>query len=358
MGYNSAVPDTPPQNIDRYSRQVLFPPIDEDGQRRIMRGRVALIGCGALGSVIANTLVRAGAGYVRICDRDFIEPNNLQRQMLFDERDIALNLPKAIAAVDKLRLINSQVELEPVVTDVTHHNIADLVRGADVILDGTDNFETRYLINDVSVKTKTPWIYGGVLGASGLVMPVLPGEGPCLRCVFESAPPPEISPTCDTAGVIAPAVNVVASFQATEAIKLLAGKREELNRSLTTIDVWTGRITSVNVDKAGSDTPCPCCRHLEFEYLEGKAASATTILCGGQAVQISPAPQRRRKVDFAAIAGRIAPVATGEVEHNRFMLTAEIGDYTICLFSDGRAIIKGTTDPDQARAVYARYVGD
>jgi adenylyltransferase/sulfurtransferase len=344
-------------NLDRYSRQILFAPIGEDGQRRLMQSRVTLVGCGALGTVIAQTLVRAGVGFLRICDRDYIEPNNLQRQVLFDEDDIAQNLPKAIAAGRKLARVNSRVELDAVITDVNRTNIERLVDGADLILDGTDNFETRYLINDVSIKSGVPWIYGAVIGATGLMMPILPGEGPCLRCVFESAPPPEMSPTCDTAGVIAPAVNVVASFQSTEAIKLLAGKREAINRSLTSIDVWSGRVSVLNVGEVREPNTCICCGRREFEYLTGKAGSTIITLCGRDAVQITPSPDQARKVDLKAIAAKLEPVAKGTVERGEYMLRATVEGYTFSVFPDGRAIIKGIHNPDVARSVFAKYIG-
>lgn len=344
--------------VDRYSRQILFEPIGPEGQEKLTRARVVLMGCGALGTVLANTLVRAGVGFTRICDRDHLEPNNLQRQVLFDEDDIARNLPKAIAAAEKLRRINSAVVIEPVVTDVNHTNIERLLEGADVILDGTDNFETRYLINDAAIKQGIPWVYGAVIGSTGLVMPILANEGPCLRCVFESAPPAHLNPSCDTAGVIGPAVNVVASLQAVAALKLLCGRRAEVNRSLTNIDVWSGRVTQVNVSSAKVGRDCRCCGQRDFEYLRGRAGSSATTLCGRDAVQINPpAGAGRRKLDFAAIAEKMKSVATGPVTFSRFMLQAEVEPFVISVFPDGRAIIKGTKNPEQARTAYAKYVG-
>jgi len=214
--------------LDRYSRQILFDKIGEAGQRRLLDARVLLVGCGALGTVLANTLVRAGVGFLRIADRDFIELNNLQRQVLFDEADVRDHLPKAEAAARKLRAINSQVTIDPVIADVNHQNIERLAEGADLLLDGTDNFETRFLINDLAIKTKRPWIYGAAIGANGLVLPIIPGETPCLRCVFEEPPPAGSSPTCDTVGVLGPTVAIVAAYQAGEAIKILSGNRERL----------------------------------------------------------------------------------------------------------------------------------
>ena len=340
---------------ERYSRQILLDRIGEVGQRKLMESAVTLIGCGALGTAMADTLVRAGVGRLRICDRDFIEPNNLQRQVLFDEADIQADLPKALAAGQKLERINSLVSIEAVVADVNPGNIERLTAGADLLLDGTDNFETRYLINDLAIKTKVPWIYGAVIGTTGLCLPIVPGLTPCLRCVFESAPPPEVTPTCDTAGVLGPAVAVVAAFQCTEAIKLLTGQLDALNRSLISIDLWSGRVVNLNVDAAGKDQTCPCCGLGRFDYLEGRASSTTTQLCGRDAVQINRAGGR--KIDFSAIAQKIELVAEGPVTHNRFLLRAPVDGCQLTLFADGRAIIKGTTDADRARSLYARYVG-
>jgi molybdopterin/thiamine biosynthesis adenylyltransferase len=345
-----------PTELARYSRQMLFDRIGVDGQRRLAAGRVLLVGCGALGTVIANTLVRAGVGRLRICDRDYIEPNNLQRQVLFDEDDIARNLPKAVAAAEKLAAINRGVEIEAEVTDVHLDNLARLAAGHDLILDGTDNFETRYLINDFAIKTGVPWVYGAVISATGLVMPVIPGETACLRCVFESAPPPEMSPTCDTAGVIGPAVNIVASLQCVEAMKLLMGRREEVSRSLTSVDVWSGRVIQLNVPPARGDAPCPCCALGKYEYLDGSRASSAITLCGRDAVQIAP-PNGAAKVDFDAIHGKLTSAGAEGVRANRYMLKAAVAGHELTLFADGRAIIKGTKQPAEARTLYARFIG-
>ena len=341
--------------LDRYSRQILCDKIGLAGQRRLADSRVVLIGCGALGSVLANSLVRAGVGFLRIVDRDFIELNNLQRQILFDEDDVAGNLPKAQAAREKLGRINSSVEIEAVVADANSANIESLADRMDLILDGTDNFETRYLINDVSVKHRIPWIYGACIGSTGLCMVILPGETPCLRCVFESPPPPEVNPTCDTAGVLGPVVELVAATQMIEALKLLTGRREELNRSLVNIDAWTSQFTHVDVQSAYDSGDCACCKHKRFDYLEGRLGSTATTLCGRDAVQINPQPGA--KVDLEAMARKLAAVAVRPPTHNRFMLRARFSDGEIALFPDGRAIIKGTDNPDQARALYAKYVG-
>jgi molybdopterin-synthase adenylyltransferase len=341
--------------LARYSRQMLFPPVGQEGQQRLLAARVVLIGCGALGTVLANTLVRAGVGHLRIVDRDFIEPNNLQRQVLFDEDDIAANLPKAEAACRKLRRINSGVQIEAAVTDVTHRNIESLADGADLLLDGTDNFETRFLINDLAVKTHRPWVYGACIGATGLSMPILPGDGPCLRCVFEQAPPPEMSPTCDTAGVLGPVVNIVASHQALEAMKILMGRFDAVNRRLLSIDLWRGRVSMINVAAAWETGECPCCKRREFEYLGGKFAGSTMTLCGREAVQVTP--PAGVAMDFEALSARLRPVCDEPPRYNEYMLKARVGRNELTVFPDGRAIIYGTNKAEEARTVYAKYVG-
>lgn len=341
--------------LARYSRQMLFEPVGEEGQRRLMKSRVTLIGCGALGTVLANTLARAGVGFLRVVDRDFIEYNNLQRQVLFDEDDIASNLPKAEAAKRKLQRINSKITVEAVVTDVNHRNIEQLGEGADLLLDGTDNFETRFLINDLAVKTERPWVYGACIGATGLAMAILPNNTPCIRCVFESAPPPEMNPTCDTAGVLGPVVSIVASYQALEAMKILMGRTDAIVRKLFNFDSWDGRYSLLNVQKAYDLGDCPCCKQKKFEYLEGRFGSSATTLCGRNAVQVTP--PGGQKVDFAAIAAKMRTAAQAEPKFNAFMLKVEIKPYEITVFADGRAIIKGTNKPDEAKGVYAKYIG-
>lgn len=334
---------------------MLFEGIGREGQRRLADARVLLIGCGALGTVSANTLVRAGVGFLRICDRDFIERDNLQRQILFDEDDIAANLPKAQAAAAKLNRINREVTVEPVVTDVNHRNIETLAEDVDLLLDGTDNFETRYLINDLAVKTHRPWIYGAVIGSTGLCMTIIPQKTPCLRCVFEQAPPPELSPTCDTAGILAPAVNIVASLQSIEAIKLLIGRDDQINRHLVHLDVWTGRFVNTHVQSARDQGDCPCCKRGEFPYLSGELTSTTTTLCGRNAIQVNL--RTARKVSLLAMANNLQAIANQPIQQNQFMLKAHIDGYDLTLFADGRAIIQGTDDPDKARTLYAKYFG-
>ncbi len=344
-----------PLSPARYSRQVLFDRIGQEGQQRLADSRVVLIGCGALGTVLADTLVRAGVGFLRICDRDFIELDNLQRQVLFDESDLAANLPKAQAAAARLSRINSGVTIEPVVTDVNHGNIAQLAERADLLLDGTDNFETRFLINDLAVKTDRPWVYGAVVGATGLCMSIVPHQTPCLRCVFDQAPPPEMSPTCDTAGVLAPAVHLVASLQAVEAIKLLSGRGDEINRHLVQLDAWTGRVINLKVQSALDEGECACCKRREYPYLSGERGSTTTTLCGRNAVQVNLGAGVT--VSLPDIAAKLKAVVSTPIHVNPFLLKATLNHCELTLFADGRAIIKGTDDPVQARSLYAKYVG-
>ena len=340
--------------LDRYSRQVRFPGMGEDGQKKLMASRVTLCGCGALGTVLANHLVRAGVGFVRIVDRDFIETHNLQRQILFDEQDVADNLPKAEAAARKLRKINSTVTIEPVVTDIDATNIESLVSDVDLILDGTDNFETRYLINDAAVKLNKPWVFGGVIGSEGQTMTIRPGLTPCIRCLIEDNPPPGLTPTCETAGVLGPAVSVIASFEAVEAIKLLTGAFDALNTELFVVDIWDWTFRRLKVQGLLGKVDCPCCKHRNFEWLDGTLGSHTTTLCGRNAVQI--ATRRADKLDFAGMALRLAPV--GEVRHNAFMLRFAAEGHEFTVFPDGRAIIKGTNDIAKARTLYAQFVGN
>lgn len=340
--------------LERYSRQMRFGPLGEEGQRRLRSSRVTICGCGALGTVLANHLVRAGVGFVRVVDRDFIETHNLQRQILFDEEDVASNLPKAEAAARKLRAINSEVVVEAVVADIDHTNILELVSDVDLILDGTDNFETRYLINDAAVKLGKPWIFGGVIGSEGQTMTIRPGLTPCLRCVIETSPPPGMTPTCETAGVLGPAVAVVASFEAVEAIKLLAGKLEALNTELIMIDVWDWAFRRLKIAALNDRVDCPTCKHRTFEWLDGKQGSHTTTLCGRNAVQV--AAPRGHRLDFAELAARLS--GAGEVRHNAFMLRFAADGYEFTVFPDGRAIIKGTNDVAKARTLYAQYVGN
>jgi molybdopterin/thiamine biosynthesis adenylyltransferase len=340
-------------NLERYSRQMRFPGMGEAGQKRLLDSHVTLCGCGALGTVLANALVRAGVGHLRVIDRDFIETNNLQRQVLFDEHDVAENLPKAEAAARKLGAINSSIHVEPVVTDIDRTNILELTRDADLILDGTDNFEIRYLINDVAVKLNKPWIYGGCIGSHGQTMTILPSQTPCLRCVFEAAPNPGEAGTCETAGVLSPIVNIVASFQVAEALKVLTGQKEKINRELIYIDVWDNIQRRIKIAPLLGKVDCPCCQRRRFEWLEGEQGSHTTSLCGRNAVQVSH--RLPSQLNFEDMARHLESL--GNVSYNRFLLKFVAEGHEFTVFPDGRAIIKGTSDVDKARTLYAKYVG-
>ncbi len=344
--------------LERYSRQMRFPGMGKAGQEKLLASRVTLCGCGALGTVLANVLVRAGVGFIRIVDRDFVEPSNLQRQVLFDESDVEGNLPKSEAAAIKLRQINSSVVVEPVVADIDRTNIEDLCRDSDVILDGSDNFEVRYLINDVAIKLGKPWVYGGAVGSTGMTMTIVPGETPCLRCVFEAAPGPGDVGTCETAGVLAPIVNIVASYQAAEALKLLSGNKDAISRELLMIDVWENTNRRVKVAPLkGRKGECPCCAKRVFEWLDGAHGTQTTTLCGRNAVQVSH--RASGKLDFEQLA--IVLRTSGIVSFNKFLLKFQLQEkgepYEFTVFPDGRAIIKGTSEIDRARTLYAKYVG-
>src|SRR5437762_4984014 len=331
--------------LERYSRQMRFAGIGEAGQRKLVESHVTLCGCGALGTVLANILVRAGVGHLRLVDRDFIETHNLQRQVVFDEHDVAENLAKAEAAARKLGAINSSVYVEPVVTDIDRTNILELCQDADLILDGTDNFEVRYLINDVAVKLGKPWVYGGCIGSHGQTMTILPGETPCLRCVFEAAPAPGEAGTCETAGVLSPIVNIVASYQAAEAFKILTGRREQINRELIYVDVWENIQRRIKIAPLLGKVDCPCCQRRRFEWLEGEQGTHTTSLCGRNAVQV--AHRTATRLNFEDLARHLEQL--GEVNYNRFLLRFEAEGYQFTVFPDVRAIIKGTSDVYKAR---------
>lgn len=336
----------------RYSRQVLFGPIGQEGQRRIMAGRVALIGCGGLGTVIADILVRAGVGFVRIVDRDFVEESNLQRQVLFDLDDVKKSLPKAEAARRALRRISPDARIEAVVRDVDATCVLDLVGDVDVILDGSDNFEVRYLLNDAAIHLGKPWVYGAVVGSYGMTVTIVPGTTPCLRCLFESPPPPGATPTCDTAGVLSSIVHVIAAIQASEALKILSGGVECIEARLVTIDLWKHDYQSSSVQDA-RNPDCEACGKKHLAYLNAERGSFVTSLCGRNAVQI--AWKDKHEVDFERLAATLR--ATGEVTVNRFLLRYRNPEVTLTLFPDGRAIVEGTPDLDRARELYAKYIG-
>lgn len=374
-----------PHDLSRYHRQMLLPGFGADGQRRLLGSTAVLLGCGALGTVAANMLARAGVGHLVIIDRDFIELTNLQRQVLFDEQDVADAIPKAEAAKRKIARINSQVKVTAIVDDINHGNIERYADGADILVDGLDNFETRYLANDFSVKHGVPYLYGGAVGTVGMSYTFLPhtpdGNSawetasmgnlatgnlatgnlatPCFRCIFEQAPQPGESPTCDTVGVLGPAVSIIANFQVAEALKILTGNFDRLCPTMLNIDLWANTFTQLKVGRAWEDGDCPCCKHRSFEFLEGKAGSRATALCGHDAVQLTHKQQSGR-LDFDEISQRLRQ--HGPVITNEFMLRAEVSDngkvYELTLFADGRAIVKGTGEASVARGVYAKYVGN
>lgn len=337
----------------RYSRQLVLKEIGREGQRKLEASRVAVIGVGALGTVSANLLVRAGVGTVRLIDRDFLEIDNLQRQVLYDEKDLADNLPKAIVAKAKLQKTNSEVKVEAEVADVNPSSIKALLKNIDLVVDGTDNFETRFLINDYCLKNNIPWIYGGAVRTEGMSYVVLPGEGPCLRCLFGHAPEAGAAQTCDQVGILAPVAHLIASFQAIEAIKLLAGHKEAVDRKLWKMDLWSRQFKSISVDKFRKD-PCPSCRNQEYPYLEKKSSTHAVSLCGRNAVQIFR-QEGASEINFKNLASRLASQA--EVQFNDYLLRCKAAPYEITLFSNGRAIIKGTEDTGQAKSLYAKYIG-
>jgi molybdopterin/thiamine biosynthesis adenylyltransferase len=332
----------------RYSRQIRFAPLGEEGQARIRAARVAIVGCGALGTVQAEAIARAGVGRLRLIDRDFVEWSNLQRQFLFDEADAAEALPKAVAAARRLARVNSDVAFEPMVADLTPANAQELFEEIDLILDGTDNFETRFLINDAAVEAKIPWVYGAAVGSYGIKLPIVPGRTACLRCVYPE-PPQGAQPTCETEGVLAPVTATIAALQVGDALKMLARGTESVVARLTTVDVWSGTIRQLAPPPR--DANCPCCVHHEFVYLDG-SRRAPISLCGRNAVQIH---ERSRPVDLPELAKRLGTVAP--VRANEFALRVTLDPYELTVFPDGRAIIKGTTDVGVARSLYARYIG-
>ena len=342
--------------LERYSRQMLFADIGEEGQRRLLDSSVLVCGCGALGSVIADSLVRAGVGMLRIVDRDFVELSNLQRQVLFDEDDVKRGMPKAVAAAEKLRAINSDVTIEPVVADIDHTNVLRLLDGIDLIVDGTDNFEVRFLVNDASLETGIPWIYGGCVSSHGQVMVVFPGETACLQCLLPEVPEPGTAETCDTAGVIAPAINVIASLEVVAAMKILVGRRDLVEPVLTIVDVWDATFRSMSVKELRERADCPACVGGERTWLSGDRGTESTVLCGRDAVQVSPPPGIELSIDN--LATRLA--TAGRVTANPYLLRLELADPAVVLtvFPDGRAIVQGTQDVGVARAVYARYIGN
>jgi adenylyltransferase/sulfurtransferase len=333
---------------EKYSRQVLFAPIGPQGQERLRQANVVIVGCGALGTTQASMLVRAGVGKLRIIDRDYVEESNLQRQFLFDESDAAQKLPKAIAAEQKLRQINMDVQVEGVIADVEAQNIEGLIEGFDLILDGTDNFETRFLLNDAAVKHHIPWIYGAVVASYGLTFTVIPARTACLSC-FLPLSPTGLQETCDTMGVIGPAVSWVSTLQVSEALKILTGHEESLHGKLLSFDIWQNRFQQFTYPR---DPICTTCGRREFHYLEGEAPTHISM-CGRNSVQIHP--RESRQLNLEDLKKRLAQF--GPVHGNAYLVRCHLDSYEFTVFQDGRTIIKGTQDPALARSLYARYVG-
>jgi adenylyltransferase/sulfurtransferase len=335
---------------DRYSRQILFIGIGEQGQERLGAARILVVGCGALGAAQAESLARAGVGHLRLVDRDFVEPSNLQRQTMFTESDAEKRLPKVIAAADHLRQINSEIDVEPHILDVNYSNVEQLGVGCDVVIDGSDNFSTRYLINDACLKHNIDWIYGAAVGSYGVTMTVRPRQTACLRCVFEEPPPAGSAPTCDTSGVIMPIISVVSAVQVSEAFKLITGHVADLHGSLMQFDVWRNEWRRIGTGTPRSD--CPACGLGQYETLS-RAAEGAAVLCGRDAVQISPAQPTR--VDFSSLAERLR--RAGEVKFNEYLLRFKTGDFELTVFKDARSIIRGTDEIATARSLYAKYIG-
>ncbi len=344
-----------PELYEKYSRQILFAEIGEDGQEKILKASAVLIGCGALGTAVAGLLVRSGLGRLRVIDRDFVELSNLQRQTLFDEADARQALPKAVAAERHLRAINPSAEVEGIVADLTPQNALELLSGFPLILDGTDNFQTRLLLNDAAVSLGVPWTYAAVVGSYGVTMTIRPSETACLACLVESGQPDGISTvanelTCDTAGVLGTAAGVIAAIESTEAIKILSGRLDALHGRLVSCDVWLGKFQSIRTERNPS---CRACARREFRFLAGDAQPHIT-LCGRDSVQIH---ERGRRLNLDELGRRLTGAASTQVKGNDFLLRFCVSPYEVTVFADGRAIIKGTKDPAVARSLYARYIG-
>lgn len=338
--------------LDRYSRQTLFGPIGKAGQERLHAATVTIVGCGALGTMLANNMCRAGVGRVVIADRDFVELSNLQRQILFDEEDVAGHLPKAVAAANKLRRINSEIQIEALVEDINADGIEALVQDTDLVLDATDNFETRYLLNDVCIKYQRPWIYSGVIASYGVTMNILPQDTACLRCVFPEMPLPGTTPTCDTAGILNGVVGAIAGVASTEALKILLHD-EKTSRAMFWLDLWENTSERIEIPRQPN---CPACGQQHYEFLDSLEGNRSTSLCGRNAVQVRPQMRKDTKIGFSALAQQLEPVAN-EIGYNEFLLRFVVEGYEFTVFPDARAIIKGTDNEQVARSVYARYIG-
>jgi molybdopterin-synthase adenylyltransferase len=335
----------------RYSRQILFPEIGKAGQQRLSSARVLLVGCGALGAAHAEMLARAGVGHLKIVDRDFVEFTNLQRQTLFRESDAAERLPKAIAAKSRIAEINSEIEVEAIIADVNNSNIESLLDGCDLVLDGTDNFQVRYLLNDACVKHLKTWIYGAAVSSYGTTMTIIPGETPCLRCIFDEMPDAGSAPTCDTAGVIMPIIATVSATQVAEALKILVGDAASLHRSLLQFDMWANDRQRIKLRDPNPD--CKTCGQHIFEFLDAEEQEFSAVLCGRDAVQI--APPRATEIDLENLAEKLRNI--GEVKQNEYLVRFTTAENEITVFRDGRAIIKGIDDVSTARSLYAKYIG-
>ena len=336
----------------RYSRQILFREIGRVGQEKLLNSRVLLVGCGALGAAHAEMLARAGVGKLRIVDRDFVEFTNLQRQTLFKESDAAERLPKAIAAKIRIGEINSEIDVDAIVADVINSNIESFIDGCDLVLDGTDNFQVRYLLNDACVKHGMTWIYGAAVSSYGTTMTIRPGVTSCLRCIFDEMPDAGSSPTCDTAGVIMPIIATVSATQVAEALKLLVGDIDSLHASLMQFDVWANDRQRIKLGPPNAD--CKCCGQRVFEFLDAESGEFSAVLCGRNAVQI--APPRPTQLDLEQLSLRVGSLA--DVKQNEYLIRFSVGENEVTVFADGRAIIKGTDDVSAARSLYSKFVGN
>lgn len=338
----------------RYSRQMILKEIGREGQDLLSQSRVAVVGIGALGTVSSNLLARAGVGTLRLIDRDFIEINNLQRQVLFNETDIQEHLPKAVAAKKNLDKVNSEIRIEAAVADINPESIEELLGDIDLIVDGTDNFETRFLINDFCLREKIPWVYGGAIRTEGMSYVILPGQGPCLRCLFKQAPEAGQTQTCDQVGILAPVAHLIASFQTIEAIKILARQFEAVDRKLWKVDLWNREFKGIATEVL-KPVRCSGCQSGDYPYLNRQLETRTVTLCGRNAVQILKQGAAER-IDFKNLAKKLKP--EGQVSFNEYLLLYKTASFEITVFSNGRAIVKGTEDAVQARSLYSKYIGN
>jgi len=337
------------ENLERYIRQITFEELGKQGQEKLLSSKVLLVGAGALGSAIAMSIVRSGIGNLIIVDQDIPEPVNLHRQFLYDEDDIKEKIPKAIIASRKLSKMNSQCKIQPVVAELRPENIEKIATGVELIIDGTDNLQTRYLLNDFAVKNNIPWIYGAVIGASGMMMSIIPGKTACLRCVFPDPPPAGQLPSCETEGVLNPAPMLIASLEVIEAMKIIIGS-DKVQTGLTNIDLWQHTFSTLETKR---NPHCPACAQKKYEFLEQRKTDFSTSLCGRNAVQISPA--QNANLDLQALKQRLEKI--GKVIFNGYLLEAELENLKLIVFPDARAIIQGTTDETRARSLYNRYLG-